>query len=131
MRLLTAFLLLTISLPAPAEEPAEVELNVKPLLCIVDKRTPSCEMTFEVRWESRESGYYCVLNDIEPLPLRCWDEARQGELEDERSVEQDFSYAVNEGGDAPPVAAVTVEVLRMDSDDRRRRRRTRHVWDLL
>ena len=28
------------------------------------------------------------------------------------------------------LAAVTVEVLRMDSDDRRRRRRTRHVWDI-
>jgi hypothetical protein len=28
------------------------------------------------------------------------------------------------------LAQVDVEVLRMDSDDRRRKRRTRHVWDI-
>jgi hypothetical protein len=31
---------------------------------------------------------------------------------------------------AARLAQVDVEVLHLDSDDRRRRRRTRHVWDI-
>jgi hypothetical protein len=30
-----------------------------------------------------------------------------------------------------PLAVVAVEVLRMDTGDRRRKRRSRHVWDIL
>ena len=133
-------LLLPLTTPAAGDEPetadiaelAEtVEIAVRPLLCIVDQRTPVCEMVFHVSWRSEERGYYCVLNNLEEVPLRCWSEQRAGQLRDQRSVAEDFSYMINEGDGQPPLDSVTVEVVRMDSDDRRRRRRTRHVWDLL
>jgi hypothetical protein len=110
---------------------APVELTVKPMLCIVDNRTPVCDVRFLVVWQSVETGYYCVFTDIEERPLRCWAERRSGELQDDRQVQQDFSYWINEGEGEPPLASVTVTLLRMDSDDRRRRRRSRHVWDVL
>ena len=140
--LLLPFLLPLID-PATADEPETVEIadianmdntaeiTVRPLLCIVDQRTPVCEMVFHVSWRSEERGYYCVLSNLEEEPLRCWSEQRAGQLRDERSVAEDFSYMINEGDGEPPLDSVTVEVVRMDSDDRRRRRRTRHVWDLL
>ena len=122
--------LLPLTAPAQDDELKEVELTVKPLLCIVDQRTPSCDMSFRVTWRSTQEGYYCVTCDLDEQPLRCWAEQNAGELNDERSVLQDFSYMINGGVDQPPLDAVTVEVVRMDSDDRRRRRRTRHVWDI-
>ena len=136
-------LLLPLTNPAKADEPEAVEIAdtadiadiadiaVRPLLCIVDQRTPVCDMVFQVSWRSEERGYYCVLSNLEETPLRCWSEQRAGQLRDRRSVAEDFSYMINEGDGEPPLDSVTVEVVRMDSDDRRRRRRTRHVWDLL
>ena len=120
---------LLMSMPAAADE--DVELTVKPLLCIVDQRTPSCDMLFRIVWRSADRGYYCVLSSLEDEPLHCWLEQRGGELDDERSAEEDFSYSINEGNGDPPLDTVTVQVVRVDSDDRRRRRRSRHVWDLL
>ncbi len=130
MRLLLLVLILIPAAFASADD-SEVQLRVKPILCITDEITPSCDMSFLVHWQSEESGYYCLFNDFGREPLRCWSDERMGELEDERSVQESFSYWMSEEGGASRIATVTVEVLRMDTDDRRRRRRTRHVWDLL
>ncbi len=130
-------LLLSLTTPAAADDPEAAEtaetaeITVRPLLCIVDRRTPVCDLVFHVTWRSERRGYYCVLSNLDETPLRCWREQRAGRLTDERSVAENFSYMINEGESEPPLDSVTVEVVRMDSDDRRRRRRTRHVWDLL
>lgn len=132
-------LLLTIALLLPtiahSDDPAdeEIRLSVKPLLCITDNRNPSCDMSFLVVWHSREAGYYCLFSDLSEAPARCWVEEQTGELRDDRIVTESFSYwMASRNTDNPDnrLAEVTVEVLRMDSDDRRRRRRTRHVWDI-
>jgi hypothetical protein len=107
-----------------------MRLIVKPVLCIIDKKTPSCDMSFLVLWESAQSGYYCLYNDFGEAPVRCWNDERAGRTEDERNVQEDFQYWMANDRNEQQLAAVKVEVLRMDSDDRRRKRRTRHVWDL-
>ena len=128
--------LVTVALLLPAlaltQEPAadDMRLTVKPVLCITDNRNPSCEMSFLVIWESGETGYYCLLSDLAEAPVRCWSEDREGQLSDDRIVEETFRYWMSGSDPDSRLAEVTVEVLRMDSDDRRRRRRTRHVWDI-
>ncbi len=126
-------LLLMLPLAALADDAADeaYHLTVKPLLCIVDARTPACEMRFAIHWASGVSGYYCVFSELETQALRCWNAAQSGELRDDRSVSESFSYWLNRGVGEPALASATVDVLRKDSDDRRRRRRTRHVWDIL
>lgn len=130
-RLLILLLLLPLAALADDDTSDVYTLSVKPLLCIVDARTPACEMRFAIRWASIESGYYCVFNELETQALRCWSEAQAGDLQDERTVAESFSYWLNQGVDEPVLAKATVDVLQKDSDDRRRRRRTRHVWDIL
>lgn len=124
---------LVMSLPALAQDDdaQDYDLEVRPLLCIVDARIASCEIRFEIEWRSLLAGYYCVAASTDDDALRCWAEASAGQHEDERVVAQSFDYLLNEGEDGEPLATATVEVLRKDSDDRRRRRRTRHVWDIL
>ena len=125
--------LLALLLPALAltdETTDDVTLTVKPVLCITDKRNPSCNMSFLVMWQSSIAGYYCVFNDLAEDPVRCWTEERAGRLNDDRNVRQNFSYWITGSDSASRLAQVNVEVLRLDSDDRRRRRRTRHVWDI-
>lgn len=123
--------LLLFLLPAFATADETMQLKVRPVLCIIDERTPSCQMSFLVLWQSAETGYYCLYNDFGQAPLRCWTEQRSGELSDERSVNSEFSYWMAANDNESPLAVVVVEVLRMDTDDRRRKRRSRHVWDIL
>jgi hypothetical protein len=122
-------LILLVPLSSRADEP--MQLKVKPVLCIIDERTPSCEMSFVVLWESSETGYYCLYNDFEQAPLRCWSEQRSGEASDERTVDDEFRFWMAGEDKESPLAIVAVEVLRLDSGDRRRKRRGRHVWDIL
>ena len=128
-RLLLTLTLLFATL-VPAAQADDMKLTVKPILCITDNRNPVCEMSFLVVWESGERGYYCLFNDYGEAPVRCWNEDREGQLTDDRSVRESFSFWMTSDDMAERLAEVSVEVLRMDSDDRRRKRRTRHVWDI-
>ena len=125
------FALLPLLLPLAGIADEQVELTVKPALCIIDERSPSCEMSFIVHWESSETGYYCLYNDFEQAPLRCWSEQQSGETSDERTVDEAFRFWMASDDKDTPLAVVAVEVLRLDNGDRRRKRRGRHVWDIL
>ena len=126
--LLLSFLLAPIA--ALAEDDRNMELTIKPVLCIVDERTPRCDMAFLVVWRSSVSGYYCLFNDFGDGPVRCWNQELTGNLTDNRTVDTSFSYWMSGDDRDARLAQVNIEVLRMGSDDRRRRRRTRHVWDI-
>lgn len=129
-RALAIALFLPALLAAGTAKAEDVELSVKPILCVTDSRNPSCDMSFLVAWESVSVGYYCVFNTFSEAPLRCWSQERNGNLTDNRTVEENFSFWMTGDDFASRLAQVDVEVLRMDSDDRRRKRRTRHVWDI-
>lgn len=131
--LLAVFLLAPVLSQADESDPAGAafQLKVRPVLCITDERTPSCQMSFLVVWQSAQTGYYCLYNDFADAALRCWTDNLSGELTDERRVDTEFSYRMTGDNAETVLAEVAVEVLRMDTSDRRRNRRNRHVWDIL
>lgn len=114
-----------------ANASGDVELDVKPVLCILDRRTPACDMDFLIAWQSALTGSYCLFSHFAESPVRCWREALTGEHRESHTVDASFQYWLTGTGGDEPVAAVTVEVMTTETDDRRRRRRTRHVWDIL
>ena len=131
---ITALLLLFGAVIAVAEDDTaanSVDLNVKPLLCIIDRRTPACDMDFLVTWQSTNRGYYCLFGHVDTVPLRCWSDADAGQHGERRIVAKTFQYWLTEDDGDEPRAAVTVEVMTTETNDRRRQRRTRHVWDIL
>jgi hypothetical protein len=119
-----------VSLPAAAADPP-VRLVVKPLLCVIDKNASACTVTFDIRWKSVLAAEYCLNDEAQPAPLRCWPRATAGELQHERLVAQDFSFWLTPPAGGERAAEAKIEVLRVGSTDRRRERRTRHVWDVL
>jgi hypothetical protein len=131
MRFFTAAALLIPFLTFADEATGDdMQLTVKPLLCVTDNRNPGCDMSFLILWQSLTTGYYCLFSDFADAPMRCWNDERTGEVSDDRTVTQDFSYWMTGSEASTRLAEVNVEVLRLDSDDRRRRRRSRHVWDI-
>jgi hypothetical protein len=114
---------------AAAEKP--VKLIVKPLLCLVDKGATTCNVLFDIRWKSTLPAEYCLNDEAVTTPLRCWPSTVSGEHQQQREVSEDFIFWLSPPAGSERVAEVKVEVLRVGSDDRRRERRTRHVWDVL
>jgi hypothetical protein len=129
-RIVYACLFAALPALAPAADPP-VTLSVKPLLCVLDKGATSCMMTFDVRWKSLVTAEYCLNDGGQQTPLRCWPNARAGDLQQQRQVSEEFRYWLTPATGAERLAEVKISVLRVDSADRRRERRARHVWDVL
>ena len=110
---------------------APAEIVVRPTLCITDERTSACDLEVDIEWRADIEDRYCVRADDAEQPLRCWNDEQEGETEDARRVETTVEYHLEQGKDEAAVAAARIEVLRKDPEDRRRRRRTRYVWDVL
>jgi hypothetical protein len=153
---LVSLLLIRSAFPA---EPEPVKLVIKPLLCVIDKDATRCAVTFDIRWKSAQPGEYCLNDSVQASPLRCWPLALAGEMKQQREFSEDFRYwlSLPAAESSPPAAGlstptaeansppaaqtaaaggqrlseVKIEVLRVGSNDRRRERRTRHVWDVL
>jgi hypothetical protein len=122
---------LGVAMCASAADPLPVRLVVKPLLCVIDKDATSCKINFDVRWTSVLPAEYCLNDSARPAPLRCWPRAESGEHTQERIVSEDFVFWLSPPTGTERVAEAKIDVLRVGSEDRRRERRTRHVWDVL
>jgi DUF3019 family protein len=117
--------------PASAADLPAARLIVKPLLCVVDRDTPGCSMTFNIRWKSEAAAEYCLNDSAQKAPLRCWPSVSSGTHTEKRDVTEAFIYWLGAPDGTQRVAEIKIEVLRLDSADRRRERRNRHVWDVL
>lgn len=122
---------LGLAMSAGAADPLPVRLVVKPLLCVIDKDEAPCTIKFDVRWKSVLASEYCLNDSARPTPLRCWPRSDAGQHTQERIVSEDFVFWLSPPAGTERVAEAKIEVLRVGSDDRRRERRTRHVWDVL
>ena len=78
---------LVTALHANAADPP-VRLNVKPLLCVLDKNATACAVTFDVRWKSVRAAEYCLHDEAQPAPLKCWPSAVSGESRHDRHSKQ-------------------------------------------
>ena len=106
-------------------------LTVKPVLCITDRRDEPCPISVMVLWRSDGAGRYCLHSDLSAEPLRCWELAASGMLIEDVVVQETFSYWLTAGASDTRLAEATLDVMSAESDDRRRSRRRRHVWDIL
>jgi len=115
---------------ANAAEQEPLLLRVKPELCITDKRRPACETSFLVEWESGRSDHYCLNDDFSATPLRCWQQESSGDFTENRTVTRSFSYLLTLLGQEQALAEARVELMTLDSSNRRKSRRNRHAWSV-
>jgi hypothetical protein len=123
--------LLAVCLPAAGADVPAARLMVKPLLCVTERESDVCSMNFDIRWKSTIAAEYCLNDSAQSTPLYCWARALTGTHSHKREVKEAFIYWLGAPGGAQRAAEVKIEVLRLDSADRRRDRRMRHVWDVL
>ncbi|MFO7287083.1 MAG: DUF3019 domain-containing protein [Gammaproteobacteria bacterium] len=129
MGLAAALLCGGVNLASAADE--SVMLSVKPALCITDRRENACELSIAVTWRSEIAGAFCLHSDLAEAPIQCWNGATSGTVVEERVVSETFAYWLTDAASRERVAEARLEVMTTDSDDRRRNRRRRHVWNIL
>ena len=129
--LLVGCALLAMSLASAGADIPAARLIVKPLLCVIDREAGQCSMTFRIRWKSEAAAEYCLNDSALSTPLRCWPSAASGTHDQQRTVSEAFVYWLGAPNGTQRAAEVKIDVLRLDSQDRRRERRARHVWDVL
>jgi len=122
---------LLVNLPSAAVDLPAARLIVKPLLCVIDREAGQCSLTFRIRWKSEAAAEYCLNDSALSTPLRCWPSASAGAHDQQREVSEAFIYWLGAPDGTQRAAEVKIDVLRLDSPDRRRERRARHVWDVL
>jgi len=108
-----------------------VALSVKPALCITDRRENACELSISISWRSEVAGAFCLHSDLSDAPIQCWRGTTSGAVVEERVVSETFAYWLTDAVSSERVAEARLEVMTTDSDDRRRHRRRRHVWNIL
>lgn len=116
---------------AAAQAPAPVRLVIKPVLCVLEKTATTCSVTFDISWKSELPADYCLEDSVNPEPLHCWQRSVTGDMKHERSFSEDFAFWLTPPDRMARISEVRIEILRVGSTDRRRERRTRHVWDVL
>lgn len=122
---------LFVNLTAAGADLPAARLIVKPLLCVLDSQAAQCSLTFRIRWKSEAAAEYCLNDSALSTPLRCWPSAASGTHDQKREVSEAFVYWLGAPDGSQRAAEVKIDVLRLDSSDRRRDRRARHVWDVL
>jgi len=69
-----------------------IQFSIKPRLCVLNAGEEVCRDELEVKWLSVQARSLCLYQTDKTEPLRCWQDATQGEYQFElaASVSTDF-----------------------------------------
>ena len=117
---------------AEVEEPTslELELRVKPSLCLTYSSEEDCSLTVEVIWNNSKASNLCLFNVQEETPIECWENTQNATLTEERIMNEDLVYWLSPPGENTPLVTAKVEMASIVEDERRHRSR-RHIWNLI
>ena len=60
----------------------EISLTVIPHICIAPRGKSSCISTVDIRWESINTGSFCLESDFSNSILQCWANSKSGFYQD-------------------------------------------------
>lgn len=77
-----------------------IQFSIKPRLCVLNAGEEVCRDELEVKWLSAQARSLCLYQTDKTEPLRCWQDATQGEYQFEltASVSTDFQLRALDSG---------------------------------
>jgi hypothetical protein len=113
-------LLLCGSVAQAAELPA-LEFSLKPHLCVLSEGEDSCYDELEVRWNAPTKMNLCLFQSDLEKPLKCWEEAQQGEHHFLLTADHNITFQLREKSQKT-LASEAFEVIHNQKKYRRQRR---------
>ncbi len=96
--------------PVSSVSAAEVTLNSHPAKCISLKQGNICYQKIHMQWQATEAADYCLYNQIEAEPVKCWQGMDNGEYSFEFSFAKTQHYVMRQQGKSDDLAISTIEV---------------------
>ena len=121
----------TVPAKLPTKASLVASIVASPNACTLEPLEEVCEMTFHVIWDTPEEGNYCLFEDNEDEPLKCWIETNRGSVELEFSghiLEEYKMYLLLNSKTEITVATVTVPISGTLKQRQRAQRRRRGFW---
>lgn len=102
-----------------------IQFSIKPRLCVLNAGEEVCRDELEVKWLSAQARSLCLYQTDKPEPLRCWDNATQGEYQFElaASVSTDFQLRELESN-----TALSDQRFQVVYNDKKYRKARRNPW---
>lgn len=102
-----------------------IQFSIKPRLCVLSAGEEVCRDELEVKWQSAVMRSLCLYQSDKTEPLRCWQEATQGEYQFEltASASTDFELRETDTG-----TAVSDQRFHVVYNDKKYRRARRNPW---
>jgi hypothetical protein len=104
-----------------AEDSAAIELRATPKLCLLALGEQACGGEVTLRWRSPQPISSCLYQDQGPEALRCWHQARSGELRLPLHARKNVTFLLV-SPEGTPLAQTQVQVVLPETSQRRKRR---------
>lgn len=73
-----------------------IQFSIKPRLCVLNAGEEVCRDELEVKWLSAKARSLCLYQTDKVEPLRCWQEATQGEYQFELTASASTDFQLRE-----------------------------------
>lgn len=118
-----ALLILAIFLPCITAADDQISrLKILPDRCISLHQGQVCYQLATVSWQVPMVSNYCLFQDQDSVPLRCWQSANQGELKIDFQSAKPINYHLHEKGHKAAIASSTLDVSWVYQSPKRRTR---------
>jgi hypothetical protein len=107
------FILLLIGLGGLQVTPvsaADITLSSKPAKCVSLKKGNICYQNIMMQWQASEVADYCLYNQLEPEPIKCWQAKDHGAYSFEFSFAETQQYVMRQQDQSDDLAVATIEV---------------------
>jgi len=99
-----------------------IQFSIKPRLCVLNAGEEVCRDELEVKWQSAAVRSLCLYQSDKTEPLRCWQEATQGEYQFELTASASTDFELREIDTGTAVSDQRFQVVYNDKKYRRARR---------
>ncbi len=99
-----------------------IQFSIKPRLCVLAAGEEVCHDELTVKWSAAEARSLCLYQSDKVQPLRCWENATQGEYQFELTASVSTDFQLRENATQKPLSDQRFRVVYNDKKYRKERR---------
>jgi hypothetical protein len=99
-----------------------IQFSIKPRLCVLNAGEEVCRDELDVKWQSAEMRSLCLYQTDKTEPLRCWQDAIQGDYQFELMASATTDFQLREIDSDKPLSDQRFQVVYSDKKYRKARR---------
>lgn len=97
-------------------------LFLSPESCLLLDKSKQCEVSVNINWKVRQSGNYCLYNNLNDVALNCWENENHAFITILLTMEKDLTFELRQQNNNKILFKTSLKVYRKISNVRRKRR---------